>query len=106
MLQDEKGQVNEAHSISAGLDYPGVGPEHSYLKDVGRAEYFSATDKEALKGFNLLSVTEGIIPALEPAHAIGFLEKFIKKTKKSDKLVLLVSGRGDKDLDTVMNARN
>ena len=106
LLQDEKGQVNEAHSISAGLDYPGVGPEHSYLKDVGRAEYFSATDKEALKGFNLLSVTEGIIPALEPAHAIGFLEKFIKKTKKSDKLVLLVSGRGDKDLDTVMNARN
>ena len=106
LLQDEKGQVNEAHSISAGLDYPGVGPEHSYLKDIGRAEYFSATDKEALEGFNLLSVTEGIIPALEPAHAIGFLEKFIKKTTKSDKLVLLVSGRGDKDLDTVMNARS
>ena len=79
LLQDDKGQVNEAHSISAGLDYPGVGPEHSYLKDSGRAKYFSATDKEALEGFDLLSVTEGIIPALEPAHAIGFLDKFMKK---------------------------
>ena len=106
LLQDEKGQVNEAHSISAGLDYPGVGPEHSYLKDSGRAEYFSATDKEALEGFDLLSVTEGIIPALEPAHAIGFLDKFMKKTEKDEKLVLLVSGRGDKDLDTVISARN
>jgi len=106
LLQDDKGQVNEAHSISAGLDYPGVGPEHSYLKDSGRAEYFSATDKEALEGFDLLSVTEGIIPALEPAHAIGFLDKFMKKTEKDEKLVLLVSGRGDKDLDTVINARN
>ena len=106
LLQDDKGQVNEAHSISAGLDYPGVGPEHSYLKDSGRAEYFSATDKEALEGFDLLSVTEGIIPALEPAHAIGFLDKFMKKTEKDEKLVLLVSGRGDKDLDTVISARN
>ena len=106
LLQDDKGQVNEAHSISAGLDYPGVGPEHSYLKDSGRAKYFSATDKEALEGFDLLSVTEGIIPALEPAHAIGFLDKFMKKTEKDEKLVLLVSGRGDKDLDTVINARN
>ncbi len=106
LLQDDKGQVNEAHSISAGLDYPGVGPEHSYLKDIGRAEYFSATDKEALEGFDLLSVTEGIIPALEPAHAIGFLDKFMKKTNKNEKLVLLVSGRGDKDLDTVIKARN
>ena len=106
LLQDEKGQVNEAHSISAGLDYPGVGPEHSYLKDSGRAKYFSATDKEALEGFDLLSVTEGIIPALEPAHAIGFLDKFMKKTEKDEKLVLLVSGRGDKDLDTVISARN
>ena len=106
LLQDDKGQVNEAHSISAGLDYPGVGPEHSYLKDSGRAKYFSATDKEALEGFDLLSVTEGIIPALEPAHAIGFLDKFMKKTEKDEKLVLLVSGRGDKDLDTVISARN
>ena len=106
LLQDEKGQVNEAHSISAGLDYPGVGPEHSYLKDSGRAKYFSATDKEALEGFDLLSVTEGIIPALEPAHAIGFLDKFMNKTEKDEKLVLLVSGRGDKDLDTVISARN
>jgi tryptophan synthase beta chain len=106
LLQDDKGQVNEAHSISAGLDYPGVGPEHSHLKDIGRAKYFSATDKEALEGFDLLSVTEGIIPALEPAHAIGFLDKFMKKTNKNEKLVLLVSGRGDKDLDTVINARN
>ena len=106
LLQDDKGQVNEAHSISAGLDYPGVGPEHSYLKASGRAKYFSATDKEALEGFDLLSVTEGIIPALEPAHAIGFLDKFMKKTEKDEKLVLLVSGRGDKDLDTVISARN
>ena len=106
LLQDDKGQVNEAHSISAGLDYPGVGPEHSYLKDSGRAKYFSATDKEALEGFDLLSVTEGIIPALEPAHAIGFLDKFMNKTEKDEKLVLLVSGRGDKDLDTVISARN
>ena len=105
LLQDDKGQVNEAHSISAGLDYPGVGPEHSYLKDSGRAEYYSATDKEALYGFDLLSVTEGIIPALEPAHTIGFLDKFIKKTKKGEKLVLMVSGRGDKDLDTVYKAK-
>ena len=106
LLQDDKGQVNEAHSISAGLDYPGVGPEHSYLKDSGRAKYFSATDKEALEGFDLLSVTEGIIPALEPAHAIGFLDKFMKKTEKDEKLVLLVSGRGDKELDTVISASN
>jgi tryptophan synthase beta chain len=105
LLQDEKGQVTEAHSISAGLDYPGVGPEHSFLKDSGRAEYFSATDKEALYGFDLLSITEGIIPALEPAHAIGFLEEFMKGTKKDDKVVLLVSGRGDKDLDTVYKAK-
>ena len=105
LLQDDKGQVNEAHSISAGLDYPGVGPEHSFLKDSGRAEYYSATDKEALYGFDLLSVTEGIIPALEPAHTIGFLDKFIKKTKKGEKLVLMVSGRGDKDLDTVYKAK-
>ena len=105
LLQDDKGQVTEAHSISAGLDYPGVGPEHSFLKDSGRAEYFSATDTEALKGFSLLSVQEGIIPALEPAHAIGFLEKFMPSTKKDEKLILLVSGRGDKDLDTVVEAK-
>lgn len=105
LLQDEKGQVTEAHSISAGLDYPGVGPEHSFLKDSGRAEYFSATDNEALHGFDLLSITEGIIPALEPAHAIGFLEEFMKGIKKDDKVVLLVSGRGDKDLDTVYKAK-
>ena len=85
LLQDEHGQVTEAHSISAGLDYPGVGPEHSYLKDIERAQYVSATDTEALEGFRLLSRTEGIIPALEPAHALGYMiigyQKFLKTTK-------------------------
>ena len=77
LLQDEHGQVTEAHSISAGLDYPGVGPEHSYLKDIERAQYVSATDTEALEGFRLLSRTEGIIPALEPAHALGYMINWI-----------------------------
>ena len=104
LLQDEYGQVTEAHSISAGLDYPGVGPEHSYLKDSERATYVSATDNDALEGFRLLSRTEGIIPALEPAHAIGYMMKWVPTLPKDQTVLLLLSGRGDKDLDTVASA--
>lgn len=105
LLQDNDGQIQEAHSIAAGLDYPGVGPEHSYLKDSGRVNYVSATDEEALEGFDLLTKTEGIIPALEPAHAMGYLSTFLKNLDKNLKIILLVSGRGDKDLDTVAKYR-
>jgi tryptophan synthase beta chain len=101
LLQDEHGQVQEAHSISAGLDYPGVGPEHSFYKDSGRAEYVAVTDKEALAGFRLLSETEGIIPALEPSHAIAHLQKMAPGLSKDTLVVLGLSGRGDKDIDTV-----
>ena len=106
LLQDEFGQVLEAHSISAGLDYPGVGPEHSYLKDTERAKYVSATDEEALSGFKLLSKLEGIIPALEPAHAIGYMQSWVPKLPKNSVIILLLSGRGDKDLETVSNILN
>jgi tryptophan synthase beta chain len=99
LLQDKNGQVQIAHSISAGLDYPGVGPEHSLYKDIHRAKYVSVTDKEALKALKLLSETEGIIPALESAHAIAYLKKL--KTKKSDVVVVCLSGRGDKDMDII-----
>ncbi len=101
VLQDSFGQIKIAHSISAGLDYPGVGPEHSYYKSIGRAEYFAVTDKEALKGFRLLSETEGIIPALEPAHAIGYLVKISSRLKKGKIAIVCLSGRGDKDVDLV-----
>jgi tryptophan synthase beta chain len=102
LLQDAEGQVVPTHSISAGLDYPGVGPEHSYLKDSGRAEYFSATDDQALEGFTALARTEGILPALEPAHAIGWL---LGRPLPEGSLVLAnLSGRGDKDLETVRRA--
>ena len=101
VLQDEYGQIQEAHSISAGLDYPGVGPEHSYLKDIERAKYFSATDKMALDGFKLLSVEEGIIPALEPAHALGYLLDWTKEIPPKQNILFLLSGRGDKDMETV-----
>ena len=104
LLQDDHGQVIEAHSISAGLDYPGVGPEHSYLKDTERATYVSATDDDALAGFRVLSRTEGIIPALEPSHAIGYMIKWIPTLPKDHIVLLLLSGRGDKDLDTVAHA--
>jgi tryptophan synthase beta chain len=104
LLQDEHGQVQEAHSISAGLDYPGVGPEHSFLKDSGRAEYVSITDVEALEGFKLLSETEGIIPALEPSHAIAHVAKIAPEMRKDEVLLLGLSGRGDKDINTVMAA--
>ena len=103
LLQDENGQIKEAYSISAGLDYPGVGPEHAYLKKTGRATYVSATDNEALKAFQLLSRTEGIIPALESAHALAYLPKLIPKTKKEEVVVVCLSGRGDKDTEVVID---
>ncbi|MEH1860841.1 MAG: tryptophan synthase subunit beta [Nostoc sp.] len=101
LLQDDDGQIIEAHSISAGLDYPGVGPEHSYLKDLGRAEYYSVTDKQALDAFQRLSQLEGIIPALETAHAIAYLETLCPQLKGSPRIVINCSGRGDKDVQTV-----
>ncbi|MEJ1932350.1 tryptophan synthase subunit beta [Nostoc sp. NIES-2111] len=101
VLQDDDGQVIEAHSISAGLDYPGVGPEHSYLKDLQRAEYYSVTDKEALDGFQRLSRLEGIIPALETSHAIAYLETLCPQLNGSPRIVINCSGRGDKDVQTV-----
>ena len=101
LLQDDQGQVTEAHSISAGLDYPGVGPEHSYLKDSGRAEYYSVTDAEAVAAFQRLSRLEGIIPALETAHAFAYLETLCPQLQGSPKIVINCSGRGDKDVQTV-----
>ncbi|MEH2138536.1 tryptophan synthase subunit beta [Nostoc sp.] len=101
LLQDDDGQVIEAHSISAGLDYPGVGPEHSYLMDLGRAEYYSVTDKQALEAFQRLSQLEGIIPALETAHAIAYLETLCPQLEGSPRIVINCSGRGDKDVQTV-----
>src|SRR6476620_2496907 len=101
-LQDEDGQILEAHSISAGLDYPGVGPEHAALAASGRAEYHSADDTEALEGFQLLAATEGIVPALEPAHAIGWLAREVGRTVRAGSTVLVtLSGRGDKDANQV-----
>jgi tryptophan synthase beta chain len=101
LLQDDDGQVVEAHSISAGLDYPGVGPEHSYLKELGRAEYYSVTDQQALDALQLLSQLEGIIPALETAHAIAYLNTLCPQLTGSPKIVINCSGRGDKDVQTV-----
>ena len=102
LLQDENGQIIEPHSISAGLDYPGIGPEHSFLKEIGRAEYYGVTDEQALAGFQLLSKLEGIIPALETAHAIAFLETFCPQLTGSPRIVINCSGRGDKDVQTVV----
>ncbi len=101
LLQDDDGQVIEAHSISAGLDYPGVGPEHSYLKDSGRAEYYSITDQEAIAAFRRLSQLEGIIPALETAHAIAYLETLCPQLNGRPRIVINCSGRGDKDVHTI-----
>jgi tryptophan synthase beta chain len=101
LLQSEDGQIQEAHSISAGLDYPGVGPEHSFLKDIGRANYVSITDHEALDAFLLLSKLEGIIPALESAHAVAYAIKLAGEMENSESIVVCLSGRGDKDVDTV-----
>ncbi|WP_028548656.1 tryptophan synthase subunit beta [Paenibacillus sp. UNC451MF] len=102
LLQDQYGQVQEAHSISAGLDYPGIGPEHAYLKDSKRAEYFPITDKEALDALQLLSRTEGIIPALESAHAIAQAMKVAPTMGKDEIIVVSLSGRGDKDVEAIM----
>ena len=101
LLQDENGQIIETHSMSAGLDYPGVGPEHAYLKDSGRATYVSITDDEALAAFHVCCRTEGIIPALESAHALAYAAK-LAPTLPADRILLVsLSGRGDKDMNTV-----
>ena len=101
LLQDADGQIVEGHSISAGLDYPGIGPEHAWLNDIGRAEYLSATDQEALDAFQMCSKLEGIIPALEPSHALARVADVAKAVGKDGDIVLLMSGRGDKDIFTV-----
>lgn len=104
LLEDEFGQVKLAHSIAAGLDYPGVGPEHTYYKKIGRAAYFAVTDNEALEGFKLLSRIEGIIPALESAHAIAYLKKMKGKVNRNSIVIVCVSGRGDKDMGIVIQS--
>jgi tryptophan synthase beta chain len=104
LLQDDDGQIQEAHSISAGLDYPGIGPEHSWLKDVGRVNYVSATDDEALAAFQLCCQTEGIIPALEPAHALAHVAKIAPNLPKDHIILMNMCGRGDKDIFTVADA--
>ena len=104
VLQNDDGQIAEAHSISAGLDYPGVGPEHSYYKDAGRFEYASTTDREALEGFQALTRLEGIMPALESAHAVAYAMRAAARMKKSQSVVVGLSGRGDKDVHTVGQA--
>ncbi len=104
VLQDSKGQIRETHSISAGLDYPGVGPEHSYLKDTGRATYVAVNDEEALEGFQLLCKTEGISPALEPAHAIFYVARMAGSLNKEQIIIINLSGRGDKDMGIVVEA--
>lgn len=102
LLQNKNGQVEEAHSISAGLDYPGVGPEHSLLKDISRVKYFSVTDDEALEATKLLTEQEGILPALETAHAIAYLNYLMPQTSKDEIVIVNISGRGDKDLNTII----
>jgi tryptophan synthase beta chain len=104
LLQNDDGQINDAHSISAGLDYPGIGPEHSWLHDVGRVEYVSVTDTEALDAFQMCCQTEGIIPALEPAHALAHVRKFAPELQKDQIIVMNMCGRGDKDIFTVADA--
>jgi tryptophan synthase beta chain len=103
LLESEDGQITETHSISAGLDYPGVGPEHAYLKDSGRAQYVSITDKEALEAFHELTRTEGIMPALESSHALAYAKKLAPELGKGKIIVVNLSGRGDKDIHTVAN---
>ncbi len=106
ILQTPDGQIQLAHSISAGLDYPGVGPEHAYLQSVHRAEYVAATDKDALLGVKILSENEGIIPALEPAHAVGYLIRQKRRFKKTDTILMCLSGRGDKDVQQIAQEMN
>ena len=103
IMQDELGEIKEAYSISAGLDYPGIGPEHAYLKSINRVKYDSVTDEEAVKAFKLLCMQEGIIPALESSHAIAYAIKIAKKYDKEDCIVVNLSGRGDKDIDTILS---
>jgi tryptophan synthase beta chain len=100
LLQDEDGQTLESHSISAGLDYPGVGPEHSWLKDIGRAEYIPVTDTEAMEALRTLSRTEGIIPAIETAHALAGISQLMPSLESGSKVLVNLSGRGDKDMET------
>ena len=104
LLQDDDGQIIDAHSISAGLDYPGIGPEHAWLHDMKRVNYVSATDDEALEAFQLCSRLEGIIPALEPSHALAFVSTMIGDMDKDDIVILNMCGRGDKDIFTVARA--
>jgi tryptophan synthase beta chain len=106
VLQDDNGQVTETHSVSAGLDYPGVGPEHAFLKDIGRAEYVGITDTEALEAFHYLCRTEGIIPALESSHAVAYAMKLAKTMKPDQSILVNLSGRGDKDIGTVADLSN
>lgn len=101
LLQNSEGQVQPAHSISAGLDYPGIGPEHSHLRDAERVEYHAITDEQAMEGVKLLSEQEGIIPALESAHAVAYLETLMPQTTSDEIVVLNCSGRGDKDMPTI-----
>jgi tryptophan synthase beta chain len=101
ILQDDDGQIEMAHSISAGLDYPGIGPEHSYLMESGRAQYAAVTDRQALEGFKMLTELEGIIPALESSHAVYYASRLAKRLPKNKKIVVCLSGRGDKDIDIV-----
>jgi tryptophan synthase beta chain len=106
VLQNEDGQVTETHSISAGLDYPGVGPEHAFLKDIGRAEYVGITDTEAMSAFHYLCRTEGIIPALESSHAVAYAMKMAKTMRTDQSILVNLSGRGDKDIGTVADLSN
>jgi tryptophan synthase beta chain len=103
-LQNADGQILEGHSISAGLDYPGVGPEHAYLNDIGRARYLSATDEEALEAFQLCARLEGILPALEPAHALARVGDVARELGKDGLMIMNLCGRGDKDVFTVADA--
>ena len=104
LLQDADGQISDAHSISAGLDYPGIGPEHAWLHDIGRVHYVSATDSEALEAFQLCTRLEGIIPALEPAHALAYVSKLAPTLPNDHLLVMNLCGRGDKDVFTIADA--
>jgi tryptophan synthase beta chain len=106
LLQDKDGQVSPTHSIAAGLDYPGVGPEHSYYKYTGRAEYVSATDQEALAAFDLLAQQEGILPALESSHAVAYLRKLAPKLDHHKIIIVCLSGRGDKDMEQLKEKSN
>ena len=104
LLQDNEGQIRDAHSISAGLDYPGIGPEHAWLHETKRVQYVSASDEEALKAFQLCSSLEGIIPALEPSHALSYIGKLAPSVSKDSIIVMNMCGRGDKDIFTVADA--